>query len=159
MAVDDMHDRMYVNLRDQKKVGVIDLQQMKVIDTWTTPDLNINTSLAFDAVNQRVFVVGRKPGIFYAFDATTGKVVEQQSCVNIADGMLWDPTMKRIYIAGSQGLSILHQDTKDHYSKLTELPTNGGKTALYVPQLKQLFVVHPKTSIDDAGLLVYRVNP
>jgi DNA-binding beta-propeller fold protein YncE len=158
MAVDDAHDRMYVNLRDQKKVGVIDLKQMKLIDTWTTPDLSLNTSLAFDAVNQRVFVVGRKPGTFYAFDAMTGKVVEQQQCVNIADGMIWDPQMKRIYIAGSQGLTVLHQDSKDHYTKLAELPTNGGKTALYIPELKQLFVVHPKTSIDDAGLLLYRVN-
>lgn len=36
--------------------------------------------------------------------------------------------------------------------------TNGVKTGLLVPQSQQLFVVHTKTSIDDAGLLVYRVT-
>ena len=159
MAVDDTHNRLYVNLRDKKQIAVIDLGSLKVIDTWTTPDLNRNTALSFDAVNQRLFIVGRTPGTFYAFDANTGKVVDQQQCVETADGMIWDPQMKRVYIAGSQGLTVLHQDTKDRYTQLAQLPTNGGKTALYVPQLKQLYVMHPKTTIDEAGLLVYRVNP
>jgi len=132
---------------------------MKVIDTWTTPEMNLNTALTYDAATQRLFVVGRKPGILYAIDSATGKVVEQNPSVNIADGMIWDPQTKRIYIAGSQGLSVFHQDSKDHYTKLTDLPTNGGKTGLYIPELTQLYIMHPKTSIDDAGLLIYQVNP
>jgi DNA-binding beta-propeller fold protein YncE len=159
MMTDDAHDRLYANMRDQKKIAVIDLKQNSVIDTWTTPDLNLNTALVVDAPAQRLFIVGRKPGLFYAFDMATGKVVQQLPVTNIADGMAWDPALKRIYVMASQGLSILHQDDKDHYSMLTRLPTNGGKTGLYVPELKQLYVIHPKTSIDDAGLLVYRVNP
>ncbi|MDE1177436.1 MAG: hypothetical protein PW789_12660 [Edaphobacter sp.] len=159
IAVDEANDTLYVNVRDKKQIGVIDLKTGKVTGTWTTPDLNLNTSMALDAATHRLFVVGRKPGLFYVFDTATGKVVDQQPSVNIADAMAWDPQMKRIYVAGSQGLSIFHQDDKDHYTKLTDIPTNGGKTALLVPQLKQLYVVHPKTTIDDAGLLVYRVNP
>jgi DNA-binding beta-propeller fold protein YncE len=159
IAVDEVANRLYVNVRDKKQIGVVDLATSKVVDTWATPDLNLNTSMAFDAPTHRLFVVGRKPGLFYAFDTQTGKVVEQMSCMNIADGMIWDPQMKRVYVAGSQGLSVIHQDSPDHYSKITDLPTNGGKTALLIPELKQLYVVHPKTSIDDAGLLVYRVNP
>lgn len=158
IAVDDANDKLYVNIRDKKQIGVVDLKTSKVVDTWTTPDLNLNTSMAFDQATQRLFVVGRKPGLLYAFDVNTGKVVDKQSCVNIADGMIWDPKMKRIYVAGSQGLSIFHQESKDRYSKVVDLPTNGGKTALLIPELKQLYVVHPKTAIDDAGLLVYRVN-
>lgn len=159
IAIDDKAGKLYVNIRDQKKIGVIDLNAMKVVDTWTTPDLNLNTSMALDAATHRLFVVGRKPGLFYAFDTDTGKVVAQQPCMNIADGMAWNPTSKLIYIFASQGMSIFHQDSADHYTLLTNLPTNGGKTGLLLPQSKQLFVVHPKTSIDDAGLLVYRVNP
>jgi len=159
IAVDEKADWLYVNIRDQKKIGVVDLKAMKVVDTWTAPDLNLNTSMAIDTANHRLFVVGRKPGIVYAFDTATGKVVEQQPCMNIADGIAWDPASKRIYIFASQGMSVLHQESADHYTLLTNLPTNGGKTGLFVPETKQLFVVHPKTSIDDAGLLVYRVNP
>jgi hypothetical protein len=42
---------------------------------------------------------------------------------------------------------------------IADIPTNGGKTSFYVPQVKQFYVVHPKTDVDIAGLLVYRVNP
>jgi DNA-binding beta-propeller fold protein YncE len=159
MMVDDPHNRLYTNLRDQKKIAVIDLKTLQVVDTWTTPELNLNTSLVVDSASQRLFIAGRKPGLFYAFDMATGKVVDQHPVANISDGMAWDPQSKRIFILASQGLSVLHQDNKDHYTVLTRLPTNGGKTGLYVPQLKQLYVIHPKTTIDDAGLLVYRVNP
>jgi hypothetical protein len=159
MMVDDAHDRLYANLRDQKKIAVIDLKTMQVVDTWTTPDLNLNTALAVDPRSHRLFIVGRKPGLFYAFDTATGKVVDKQPVANIADGMAWDPQNRRIFIMASQALTVLQQESDDHYTKLAQIPTNGGKTGLYVPELKQLYVIHPKTSIDDAGLLVYRVNP
>lgn len=159
MMADDSHDLLYANMRDQKKIAVVDLKKNEVIDTWTTPDLNLNTALALDGPSNRLFIVGRKPGLFYAFDTTNGKVVAQVPVTDIADGMTWDPKMKRVYILASQGLTVLHQDDKDHYTVLSRIPTNGGKTGLLVPQLKQLFVIHPQTKIDDAGLLVYRLNP
>lgn len=159
MMVDDVHNRLYANLRDQKKIAVVDLKTSQVVDTWTTPDLNLNTALALDVTSERLFIVGRKPGLFYAFDTATGKVVDQQPVANISDGMAWDSQSRRIFIMASQALTVLHQDTKDHYTKLAQMPTNGGKTGLYVPQLKQLYVIHPKTAIDDAGLLIYHINP
>jgi hypothetical protein len=60
-------------------------------------------------------------------------------------------------ISGMQGLSIFHQDSPDTYTDIADVPTNGGKTSFYVPQAKQFYVVHPKTDVDIAGLLVYRV--
>src|SRR5882757_4264887 len=131
MGVDNLHERLYVNIRDKKQVGVVDLKLRQVITTWTTPDMNANTALAVDPQQERVFVAGRKPGIFYVFDRE-GKVVSQKSCVNINDDMTWDPILKRVYISGSQGLSIFHQDTADVYSEIANIPTNGGKTSFYV---------------------------
>ncbi len=157
MGVDNLHLRLYVNIRDKHQVGVIDLQTRKVIDTWTTPDLNANTALAVDPEHERVFVAGRKPGILYVFDRN-GKVVAQKPCVNINDDMTWDPVLQRIYVSGTQGLSIFHQDSHDSYTEIANIPTNGGKTSYYVPQVHQFFVIHPKTDVDIAGLLVYRVN-
>jgi hypothetical protein len=157
IGVDNLHQRLYVNIRDKKQIGVVDLKTRAIIDTWTTSDMNANTALAVDPQKERVFVAGRRPGIFYVFNRE-GKVVSQQSCVNINDDMTWDPLLKRIYISGTQGLSIFHQDTPDTYSALANIPTNGGKTSYYVPQVHRFFVIHPKTDVDIAGLLVYRVN-
>jgi hypothetical protein len=157
MGVDSPHHRLYVNIRDKHQVGVVDLQTGNVINTWTTPDLNANTALAVDPQHERIFVAGRKPGIFYVFDRD-GKVVAQKPCVNINDDMTWDPVLQRVYVSGTQGLSIFHQDSADTYTEIANIPTNGGKTSYYVPQVNQFFVVHPKTDVDIAGLLVYRVN-
>jgi hypothetical protein len=157
MGVDNLHHRLYVNIRDKHQIGVVDLTAGKVIQTWTTPDLSANTALAVDSEQQRVFVAGRKPGILYVFDRD-GKVVTQKPCVNINDDMTWDPVLHRVYVSGTQGLSIFHQDSADTYTEIANIPTNGGKTSYYVPQTHQFFVIHPKTDVDIAGLLVYRVN-
>ena len=157
IGVDNIHHRLYVNIRDKHQVGVVDLLTNKLITTWTTSSLNANTALVVDPEHERIFVAGRKPGIFYVFDRD-GKVVAQESCVNINDDMTWDPVLKRVYISGSQGLSIFHQDTPDTYREIANIPTNGGKTSYFVPQTHQFFVIHPKTDVDIAGLLVYRVN-
>jgi len=157
MGIDHIHHRLYVNIRDKQQIGVVDLLTKKVIATWTAPGLQKNTALAVDEKNERIFVAGRNPGIFYVFD-NNGKVVKQTPCVNINDDMTWDPVLKRVYVSGTQGLSIFHQDSPDNYTSMAEIPTNGGKTSFYVPQVKRFYVVHPKTDVDIAGLLVYRVN-
>jgi DNA-binding beta-propeller fold protein YncE len=158
MGIDPLHHRLYVNIRDKQQIGVVDLVTKRVIATWTAPGLQKNTALAVDEKNERIFVAGRNPGIFYVFD-NNGKVVSQKPCVNINDDMTWDPVLKRVYVSGTQGLSIFHQDSPDTYTDVADIPTNGGKTSFYVPQVKRFYVVHPKTDVDIAGLLVYRVNP
>jgi DNA-binding beta-propeller fold protein YncE len=158
IGIDDVHHRLYVNIRDKSEIGVYDLETQRLITTWTTPGLNRNTALAVDVKNQRIFVAGRKPGMFYVFDQD-GKVVSQLPCADNNDDMTYDAASKRIYVSGTQGLSIFHQDSADKYTEILRLPTNGAKTSLLVPSLKQFYAVHPKNVIDDAGLLVYRVNP
>jgi hypothetical protein len=157
IGVDTIHRRLYVNIRDKKEIGVVDLDTKQIITTWTVPGINRNTALSVDTKNQRIFVAGRAPGILYVFDQN-GKVVAQQPCVDMNDDMTYDPDLKRLYVSGSQGLSIFHQDSPDSYTEIANIPTNGGKTSTYVPSVKQFYVMHPKTSIDGAGLLVYRVN-
>ncbi len=158
MVVDDAHHRLYVNIRDKKEIGVIDLTTKKVITSWTAPDMNKNTALTLDPSAGRLFVAGRNPGTLYIFNVATGKLVARMPCVNVNDDMTWDPAMKRLYVSGSQGLSIFRQNSPDSYTEILNLPTNGGKTSTYVRAVHQLYVIHPKTDIDIAGLLVYRVN-
>lgn len=157
IGIDSIHHRLYVNIRDKKEIGVFDLNTKQLITTWTVPGINRNTALVVDAKTQRIFVAGRAPGILYVFDQD-GKVVAQKSCVDVNDDMTYDPVLKRVYVSGSQGLSVFHQDSPDSYTEIADIPTNGGKTSTYVPSVKQFYVIHPKTSIDSAGLLVYRVN-
>lgn len=86
-------------------------------------------------------------------------MVSQLPCADVNDDMTYDPMLKRVYISGSQGLSIFRQDSPDKYTELLRIPTNGAKTSIYVPSEKLFFAAHPKGVLDDAGLLVFRVNP
>jgi sugar lactone lactonase YvrE len=157
MGVDASAHRLYVNIRDKKQIGVYDLNTRKLISTWTAPDMNRNTALIVDQKGHRIFVAGRSPGILYVFNPE-GRIVQQLSCIEKNDDMNWDPAAKLLYVSGSQGLSIYHQDSEDSYTEVARMPTNGGKTSVLVPQVGLFFVIHPKTEIDVAGLLVYRVN-
>jgi len=158
MVVDDARARLYVNVRDRKQIAVVDLKTKQVISTWTAPDMNRNTALTLDPVAERLFVAGRNPGLIYIFNVDSGQVVAKMPCVNVNDDMTWDPQRKRLYISGSEGLSVFHQDSPDTYTEQLNLPTNGGKTSTYVREVNQFYVIHPKTDIDIAALLVYRVN-
>jgi DNA-binding beta-propeller fold protein YncE len=158
MGIDHAHHRLYVNIRDKQQVGVYDLNTRQLVTTWTAPGMIHNTALLVDEKDHRVFVVGRKPGIFYVFDEN-GKVVSQQPCTDVNDDMSYDPMDHRVYISGSEGLSVFHQDSPDQYTELLRLPTNGAKTSFLYKPFHQLYAVHPKNVLDDAGLLVYHVNP
>jgi len=158
IGIDNLHHRLYVNIRDKQKVGVYDLDTKQLLTTWTTPTLKANTALVVDAKDQRIFVAGRKPGILYVFDQN-GKVVSEKPCADTNDDMSYDAATRRIYVSGTQGLSVFHQDSPDSYTEILRLPTNGAKTSFLYPSLKLFFAAHPKNVIDDAGLLVYHVNP
>jgi sugar lactone lactonase YvrE len=157
MGIDSLANRLYVNIRDKKEVGVYDLSSRKLVTSWTAPDINRNTALMVDSKSHRIFVGGRKPAFLYVFDPS-GRVVEKLPMVENNDDMNWDPVAKMLYVSGSQGLSIYHQDSPDGYTEVARIPTNGGKTALLVPEVGLFFDIHPKTDVDMAGLLVYRLS-
>ncbi len=158
MALDRADNLLYVNMRDQKVIGIVDLSTNEVRQTWTIPGLNLNTPMAFDAQHQRLFIAGRKPGKFYVLDSTSGRVIQTLDCVDIADDMTFDPKLGRIYVTGSGGVTVIHQDSVDTYTLLTQFGTNGGKTSTYDDSLRQFYIAHTKTAEDNAALQVYAVN-
>jgi DNA-binding beta-propeller fold protein YncE len=159
MAIDHRADRLYVNLRDQKKIGVVDLKAQKVVDTWIVPDLNLNTPLAYDAANHRLFIGARKPGKLYILNSENGSVIHTLDIADIADDMTYDGAHHRIYVSAAEGLNVIAQKDADHYEIVEKQDTRGGKTSVYVPQVKQFYVAYTKSDLAPvAGLQVYKVN-
>ena len=158
MALDAEHNLFYVNMRDKAQIAVIDLAKKEVRQTWSIPGLNLNTPMELDAANQRLIVAGRKPGKLFVINTNTGQAVTTLDCVETADDMTYDPAQHRIYVSGSGGVTVAQQDGADAYHVLTQLGTNGGKTSILVPSLKQFYIAHTKTPEDNAALQVYQVN-
>jgi DNA-binding beta-propeller fold protein YncE len=159
MAIDHKTEKLYVNLRDKKKIGVIDLKNKTVAQIWDVPELNLNTPLAYDSKDHRLFIGARKPGKLYILNSDNGSVIQTLSVVDIADDMTYDAPHHRIYISGAEGVNVVVQKDPDHYEVVQKLDTLGGKTSEYVPSLKQFYVVHTKSDLaPEAGLQIYKVN-
>lgn len=159
MIIDPGTDRLFVNMRDKKQIGVIDLKTKAVVQTWTAPDLNLNSAMAFDGAHHRLFVGSRNPGKLYVLDSDTGRLVTILDTVNISDDMTLDPPHHRLYVSGADGVDVISQDDPDHYRSLQRVDTHGGKTSVYVPSLKHFYVVHTKgEQAREAGLQIFNVN-
>ncbi len=162
MAVDRDGKKLYVNLSTTKEVGVVDLKTRKLISQWPIPNAEVPNSLVLDEPNRRLFIATRKPAKFFVYDIDSGKVVTSLDCANMNDDMWFDVPRKRIYVTGTETLSILEQRDADHYTRVTDVPTGyRAKTSLLVPQLNRLYVAVSGKGKPDAKMAVqvYDVQP
>lgn len=159
MIIDHKTNRLYVNMRDKNQVGVIDLQSKAVIQTWTFPGLNSNAAMGYDEANHRLFIGSRNPGMLYVVDSNSGKLSTTFKTVNISDDMTFDAAHHRLIVSGAEGVDVFAQDNPDNYRPIQHVDTFGGKTSVYVPSLKQFYVVHTKgEQAPEAGLQIFKVN-
>jgi hypothetical protein len=159
MRIDHQANRLYVNMRDKNAVGVIDLGRRAVVHTWTFPGLTSNAAMGFDKGNHRLFIGSRNPGMLYVLDSNSGKLVATLKTVNISDDMTFDAVHRRLIISGADGVDVFVQDNPDSYRLVQHVDTFGGKTSVYVPSLKQFYVVHTKgEQAAEAGLQIFKVN-
>lgn len=157
MVIDHPTHTLYVNMRDKKLIGLVDLRSGDV-RTWSIPGLNLNTPLAYDQGDHRLFVGARKPGILYVLDSRSGNVIAKLPCVDTEDDMTYDAQHRMIYLSGADGLDVFRQSDPDHYTKVEHVDTLGGKTSVYVPSLARFFVPHTRKSAAASGLQVFQVN-
>jgi DNA-binding beta-propeller fold protein YncE len=159
MRIDHQANRLYVNMRDKNAVGVIDLAGKAVLHTWTFPGLTSNAAMGFDEGNHRLFVGSRNPGMLYVLDSNSGKLVTTLKTVNISDDMTFDAAHRRLIVSGADGVDVFAQDNPDSYRLVQHVDTFGGKTSVYVPSLKQFYVVHTKgEQAAEAGLQIFKVT-
>jgi DNA-binding beta-propeller fold protein YncE len=162
MAVDRDGKKLYVNLSTPKEVGVVDLSTRKLIARWPIPNAEVPNAMVLDEPNRRLFIATRKPAKFFVYDIDSGKVVTSLECANMNDDMWFDVSHKRIFVTGTETLSVLEQKDADHYIRITDIPTGyRAKTSLLVPELKRLYVAVSGKGKPDAKMAVqvYDVLP
>ncbi|WP_459572079.1 YncE family protein [Cupriavidus sp. 8B] len=159
MLIDHKSNRLFVNMRDKSQIGVIDLNSRSVVKTLTYPGLNSNAAMAFDEEHHRLFIGSRDPGMLFVIDSNSGRLISTMKTVNISDDMTFDAAHRRLIVSGADGADVFSQDDPDNYRLIQHVDTFGGKTSVYVPSLKQFYVVHTKgAQSNEAGLQIFRVN-
>ncbi len=153
MAIDHEGKTLYVNLTGTDEVGVIDLNTRQLIARWPLPDVHVAHAIALDEPNHRLFTATRKPSRFIVFNTDTGKVVTTLPCVDVNSDMSLDVARKRIYVSGSETVSVFEQRGADHYEHIVEVPTAyRAKTSIFVPELKRLYVADSGKGKPEAKL-------
>jgi DNA-binding beta-propeller fold protein YncE len=159
LVIDPNTQKLYVTMRDKNQLGVVNLEKKAVEQTWSSPELHVDSAMAYDPIRKRIFVGDRNPGKLVIVDAGNGHVIQTLDIGNVSDDMTYDSAHRRIYISSAEGVDVVAQDSPDHYHVVQHIDTFGGKTSVYVPSIGRFFVVHTKGELaKEAGLQIFKVN-
>ncbi len=82
-----------------------------------------------------------------------------------SDDLYYDPTRRRIYVAGGEGyISVFQQDDADNYKFLAKVPSSlGARTAGYFGKIgkkgfDRLYVAVPARANHGAEVRIYTVQ-
>jgi DNA-binding beta-propeller fold protein YncE len=155
--------KIYVNLPDLKKIGVIDRATHKMT-SWPLT-LEENYPMALDEPEHRLFIVTRTPPRLVVFNTNLGKPVATLPCVADVDDLYYDSSYKRVYIPGGQGfIDVFQEKDPDHYERLARIRTVlGARTAGYFGKLgkkgiDRLYLAVPASGDHSAEVQTYSVQ-
>jgi DNA-binding beta-propeller fold protein YncE len=167
MAVESSGSKIYVDLMDQNKVGVVDRKKQELVATWPVTKCKKNIAAGIDEQHHRLFIGCRDTettGTLDVIDTETGKELETYPLGGWVDYIVFDPAQNRIYascgapVPDGGSLYVYQGDAHGKFTLASKVPTAPrAKTALYVPELKKIFVSVPHFE-DQARILVYGVN-
>jgi DNA-binding beta-propeller fold protein YncE len=162
MAIEKSGSRLFVNMYNKGAIAVIDRKERKVITTWSiTQEGRFNGPMALDEPDHRLFVLARDPGKVVIVNTDSGKIVGAPACVGNYDDAIYDPETRRLYLVGVPFLKIFQKNEEgDRYDNLGQVPTAfHAETGIYVPKLKQLYMVVSHHGATDAVVQIYKVVP
>jgi DNA-binding beta-propeller fold protein YncE len=161
MAIEKSGRRMFSNVRGNSAVGVIDREKRTVIATWSiAQEGKVNTAMALDEANHRLFVIARDPGKLIVLDSDSGKIVTTLPCAGQTDDAVYDPGSQRLYVSGVPFLYVFEQRNANSYRLVGQIPSAfHAVTAIFLPELHQYYLAVPHHGDTQAEVQVYRVVP
>ncbi|MGB9144646.1 MAG: YncE family protein [Acidobacteriaceae bacterium] len=141
--VADGRGYVFDNIEDKSELVKLNARTLKLDATWPLAPCESPSGLAIDAVHRRLFPVCDNQ-VMAVVDANNGKVV---TTVAIGDG----PDAARFAASGqyafspnggSGTLTVIHEDSPDHYSVVQTLSTKrGARTMAMDPDGARVYVV------------------
>jgi DNA-binding beta-propeller fold protein YncE len=137
----DGKGNVYVNLEDKSAMAVFDAKSLAMKNTWPLAPCEGPSAIAYDAAHRRVFAACDK--VMVVVNADTGKVIASPPIGGDPDGNGYDPATGMLFASCREGLvSVIHQDSPDKYSAVTNVTTQfGTKTMTLDPKTHHVFTV------------------
>lgn len=141
-AAVDGAGKLFVNIEDKREIQRVDTKTGKVDATWPIPDCDSPHGLAIDEKSHRLFTscVNSK---LLVVNATNGAVVSSLPIGKRSDAAAYDSRTKRVFSSNGDGtLSVIQQESADHYHSLAEVPTQlGARTMTLDAKTGRIYLV------------------
>lgn len=132
-AAADGKGNVYVNVEDTSEILHIDAQKMGVTQRWPLAPCAQPSGLAMDTESRRLFAVCANR-VMAVVDANTGNVVATPKIGEGPDAAAFNPSSKEVFSSngGSGTLTVIHQDSRDKYTVVENVPTKKGARTMAV---------------------------
>lgn len=151
-AVSDDQGRVYVNIESTSQLSAIDAAKAQVINTWSlAPACDSPSAIAMDAAHRRLFS-GCDNKVMAVSDADAGRVIGTQPIGEGVDAGEFDPALSLVFMSCGEGvLSVIHEESPDHYSKLEDAATKKyARTMALDPKSHDVYLVTADIRMDPA---------
>jgi YVTN family beta-propeller protein len=142
-AVSDGEGHIFSNIESAPgKMIAIDSRNLNVSANWNLPGCDSPTGLAIDPAHHRLFSVcdGK---VMVVTDSRTGKQVASLPIGEHPDAAVYDRRHALVFSSNGDGtLTVIHQDSPDHYAVIQTLETKrGARTMALDPHTGKLYLV------------------
>lgn len=151
-AIPDGKGHVFVNIESTSQLSDIDAKALKVTRSWSlAPACDSPSALAMDTAHRRLFS-GCDNKVMAVSDAEAGKVLSTQPIGDGVDAGAFDAGTDLVLMSCGEGvLSIIHEDSPDHYSKLEDAPTQKyARTMALDPANHDVYLVTADLKITPA---------
>ena len=154
--LDKQLNKLFVNVPDANQIDVIDLKDLKVVDTWKT-EYKANFPMAVDTSNHIIFIGYRHPGKLVAINGVTGKTLASVDLISDIDDLYYDDRASKIYASGGGGAINVYSFENSQLKQVANIPTtSGARTSLLVQETRTFVLAERSSGTIAAQLKVYR---
>ena len=142
-ASSDEAGTLYVNIENTNELVAIDAKALKVKARYPLTGCESPSGQAMDVAHGRLFAVC-DGGVMAVVDVTSGKVVTTVKIGNGPDAARFDAATGLVFASNGQSgtLSVVHEDSPDHYTVLDNVETAiGARTMELDTKSHRVFVV------------------
>jgi DNA-binding beta-propeller fold protein YncE len=158
--LEELGNRIFVNVPDKKEIEVIDRVKLTVLARWPVTSAQGNFPMALDEAHHRLFVATWTPSRMLVFDTDTGKEISAGETAGPSDDLFYDSQRGRVYVLTGAGFLEVFQDRDhNHYDRIAHYATPPHtQTGLFVPEWGELFAVAQGEGGQSAEIRIYEAN-
>jgi DNA-binding beta-propeller fold protein YncE len=141
-SVSDNAGHIYVNIEDKSELAQLDSRTNKVLATWSLAPCESPSGLAMDIAHQRLFSVCDNR-VMTVLDAGNGHRVATVAIGDGPDAVTFDAAENMVYSSNGESgtLTVIHEDSPDHYSVVATVPTQpSARTQALDPQKHRVYL-------------------